>query len=719
MDRLNDIEACVDAVIARVGKRIRLGTPLAIGKPNALLNAFYRRAKADPEIDLHLLTALTLERPRGHSELEQRFLGPFVERVWGDYVDPEYERDRVSGQLPDNVRVIEFYFYAGKFLGNAAAQRDYISTNYTYVARDLFDRGVNVLCQEVAAGEIEGRAAISLACNPDVSLDLCAALRASDRPAVVIGVLNDQLPFMYGDAAVAPENFDILVESPALGHRLFGTPKTSVTDAEFAIGLYASTLIKDGGELQIGIGSLSDALVYALKLRHEQNEVYLEALRALGALERHGALIERLGGTAPFEQGLFAATEMLVDGFMHLIDAGIVKRRVYDDLPLTRLLNRGDIGERVTPAVLDGLLREKAIARELDADDVRYLVHWGVLRDGITLQGGQLLLPDGRRLSPDLGDAQARAAIEQHCLGDELKHGCIAHAGFFLGPESFYEWLRALPEAERKRINMRSVTRINQLYGHEELDRLHRRDARFVNTGMMVTLSGAVVSDGLEDGRVVSGVGGQYNFVAMAHALPDGHSVLQIRATHEGSGGLSSGVRFNYGHTTIPRHQRDLIITEYGIADLRGKTDEEVAGALIGVADARFQEELLASAKAVGKLRQDHELGTFERSNLPERYGRALSGLKAKGHFPAFPFGTDLTAEEIVLGRALRSLKEKIDSARGTIEAMAEAVVDGSLDDDVLPYLERMGLAEPDGLKETLYARLVAAEVRAQLQPAS
>ena len=63
---------------------------------------------------------------------------------------------------------------------------------------------------------------------------------------------------------------------------------------------------------------------------------------------------------------------------------------------------------------------------------------------------------------------------------------------------------------------MRSVTSINQLYGHEEIDRLHRKNARFINTCMMMTLTGAAVSDGLEDGTVISGVGGQYNFVAMA-----------------------------------------------------------------------------------------------------------------------------------------------------------------------------------------------------------
>src|SRR3546814_4643722 len=79
---------------------------------------------------------------------------------------------------------------------------------------------------------------------------------------------------------------------------------------------------------------------------------------------------------------------------------------------------------------------------------------------------------------------------------------------------------------------MCAVSNVNQLYGDQQaLATLQRRDARFFNTCMMATLLGAAVSDTLEDGAVVSGVGGQYNFVAMAHELPGARSVLLLRAT--------------------------------------------------------------------------------------------------------------------------------------------------------------------------------------------
>jgi len=105
--------------------------------------------------------------------------------------------------------------------------------------------------------------------------------------------------------------------------------------------------------------------------------------------------------------------------------------------------------------------------------------------------------------------------------------GEYLHGAFYLGSPEFYQWLRDLPDDERSAIGMRRISEINQLYGGDEtLERMQRRDARFFNSCMMATALGAAVSDALEDGRVVSGVGGQYNFVAMAHALPGARSAL-------------------------------------------------------------------------------------------------------------------------------------------------------------------------------------------------
>jgi acyl-CoA hydrolase len=275
-----------------------------------------------------------------------------------------------------------------------------------------------------------------------------------------------------------------------------------------------------------------------------------------------------------------------------------------------------------------------------------------------------------------------------------------------------YDWLRDLPEERRKLIDMRSVTRINQLYGHEDLDRLHRRDARFINTTMMVTLLGAAVSDALEDGRVVSGVGGQYNFVAMAHELPLGRSVLQVRSTRTEHGQVRSNLVWNYGHTTIPRHLRDIVITEYGVADLRGKTDQECIEALLCVADSRFQAQLMADAKRHGKLRAGYQIPVLYRSNQPEMYRKPLSALRARGLFAAYPFGTDLTPEEQQLGRALRRVKEATETRGGLLRLVGRALHKGGLGADVAPLLARMQLDAPRTAQERVYQRLVAAALR-------
>ena len=114
---------------------------------------------------------------------------------------------------------------------------------------------------------------------------------------------------------------------------------------------------------------------------------------------------------------------------------------------------------------------------------------------------GLIHLDDGTRIPANLTDAGARDEINRRCLGTRLKGGHFAHACFFLGPRKFYETLRKMDVAEREQICMTSISYVNKLYGEEELKRLQRKVARFVNTGLIATLTGAVASDGLEDGR--------------------------------------------------------------------------------------------------------------------------------------------------------------------------------------------------------------------------
>src|ERR1700723_827819 len=224
--------------------------------------------------------------------------------------------------------------------------------------------------------------------------------------------------------------------------------------------------------------------------------------------------------------------------------------------------------------------------------------------------------------------------------------GVLLHGAFFLGPKSFYRALREMTPGQIARIQMMPVSFTNELYGNEDTKRRARVDARFVNNAMMATLMGAVISDGLENGQVVSGVGGQYNFVAQAFALQGARSILTVEATRQAGAKAPSNIPWTSGHETIPRHLRDIIVTEYGVADLRGKSDAEVIAAMLQVTDSRFQPELARQAKDAGKLPKDFEIPAAYRENLPERIAGALKPARAAGLLPAFPFGSDFTHVE-------------------------------------------------------------------------
>src|SRR5688572_29846443 len=102
---LDDVSECVDKILRRVGPRIVLALPLGIGKPNPIANELYRRAARDPSIQLTILTALSLRKPVARSEVEQRLLGPIVERVFGNHVELDYVSAMHADALPPNVRV--------------------------------------------------------------------------------------------------------------------------------------------------------------------------------------------------------------------------------------------------------------------------------------------------------------------------------------------------------------------------------------------------------------------------------------------------------------------------------------------------------------------------------------------------------------------------------------------------------------------------------------
>ncbi len=716
-----DVEECVDAVIQKVGKKIVLGLPLGLGKPNEFANAIYRRAKHDPSIELIICTALSLERPKGTSDLEKRFLDPFVERKFGGVVDLDYMTDLRAGKLPENIELREFYAKAGAYLNVEHTQQNYISSNYTHAWRDILDNDVNVIAQMVCKKDIDGRTRYSMSCNPEVALDLGPAMREIEeqgKKICIIAQINQNLPFMYGDAVVDPDTYDMVIDTPAYYSRLFGAPKMSIPTSDYMIGLQASTLIKDGGTLQIGIGSLGDALCYGLQLRNENNAEYKRFISDTAVDDKFGHVIDRIGGLEPFDEGIVGSTEMLVDGYLHLVKSNVVKRKTYNSVPIQRLINEGKIDEKVTPKTLEYLIKEGAVRPRLSFEDFNFLCEFGIFKSGLKFENG-MIYAGNQEIPADLSDSQNLELVVQHCLGDTLKNDILIHGGFFLGPEGFYQALNDMSEEERRKIFMTSVLNVNQLYGNnryysEELKVLQRRHGRFVNACLMVALSGAVVSDGLENGQVISGVGGQYNFVSQAHALPNARSILMCKATRASGKNIASNIVFNYGHTTIPRHLRDIVITEYGIADLRGKTDKEIIKQLVNITDSRFQDDLLQKAKEARKIPADYQIPDQFRNNYPQRLDDEMAPFKKAGLFPPFPFGTDFTDEELVIGKALKWLKAQMTEGFSKVSSLSKAMTIRTAPQTAMPYLERLGLDHPNSAKEKMMQKLVVYALHAQ-----
>ncbi len=275
--------------------------------------------------------------------------------------------------------------------------------------------------------------------------------------------------------------------------------------------------------------------------------------------------------------------------------------------------------------------------------------------------------------------------------------GAAIHAGFFLDSRDFYDRLKALSPQARARIAMVPVSFTNTLLGDEPAKRAARQHARFINSAMMVTLLGAVVSDGTEDGQVVSGVGGQFNFVTQAFALKDARAIITLPATRSGTSGLTSNIRFSYGHVTLPRHLRDIVVTEYGIADLRGKSDADTIAALLEIADSRFQSELVRQAKASGKLPKTYQVPPTARRNTPETLRKWLEPHK-DALLPRFPFGTDFSEIEQYLLPALADLRR----ASAHVPALASRVlrgVQGRPARSEHDALDRMAMVHPVGIK--------------------
>jgi acyl-CoA hydrolase len=122
-----------------------------------------------------------------------------------------------------------------------------------------------------------------------------------------------------------------------------------------------------------------------------------------------------------------------------------------------------------------------------------------------------------------------------------------------------------------------------------------------INGAIAIDLFGQVIADTIA-GQQFSGIGGHEDFVAPSGLDLSDRSLLCLPSTASVDGGTISRISPSLAAGTIvttPRHQLDIVITEHGVARLRGRTVRERAVALAQVADPRFRDDLLGAADAL------------------------------------------------------------------------------------------------------------------------
>ena len=124
-----------------------------------------------------------------------------------------------------------------------------------------------------------------------------------------------------------------------------------------------------------------------------------------------------------------------------------------------------------------------------------------------------------------------------------------------------------------------------------------------INGALSVDLYGQVMADSI-DGHQISGVGGHEDFVAGAELHLDAHSLICLRSTTERDGELVSRIAGTPPEGTVvstPRHHTGVVITEYGAAELTGRTVRERAHLLVDIAHPDFRRDLRKVADGLGR----------------------------------------------------------------------------------------------------------------------
>lgn len=163
---------------------------------------------------------------------------------------------------------------------------------------------------------------------------------------------------------------------------------------------------------------------------------------------------------------------------------------------------------------------------------------------------------------------------------------------FAMGTPDLYEWLDG-----QEAVRFLPVDLINN-----PTTIAANRNMLSINGALMLDLAGQVVADTI-DGRQHSGIGGHEDFTSGASMEADDRSLICLPSSVTVGGRTLSRIRARLDAgaiVTTPRHQLDVVVTEYGAAEVSGRTVQERARALASIAHPDFRDELYAAAERMG-----------------------------------------------------------------------------------------------------------------------
>ena len=366
------------------------------------------------------------------------------------YVDPE---------TIEHVRHTAYFFSGATRAGGQAGWIDYIPSYFSEMPALIRNRQMGADVVFSIASPMDEYGYFSLALGTDY------ILAAIEQARAVVLEINPNVPFANGNCHIHISQVTALTESdePILEVAL---PK--IGPVQEAIGKYVADMIPDGATLQIGYGGIPDAVVMQLTNKHD----------------------------------LGIHTEMIGDGIMSLVEAGVVTNRKKNYHP------------------------------------------------------GKMF------------------------------------ATFALGSKKLYDFMHRNPALE-----MHPVDFTNDPFLAAQNDNLHA-----INATMQIDFLGQCGSESLGF-KPYSGTGGQSDFVRAANRSKGGKAFIVLPSTAKDDTvsrivpALATGT-----HVSTSKNDVNYVVTEFGVAQLRGKSAKQRCAELIGIAHPKFRDELRAAAKQVNLL---------------------------------------------------------------------------------------------------------------------